>query len=504
MEDRKSIVLVTVDCLRADHCGFMGYGRPTTPFLDRLAQESFVFPAAIVAGVPTYYSAPAILASRFPMEFGREVVGLGVGERNLASVLNESGYATAFFGAGNPYLSPRFGYDFGFDTFVDFLNESLPSASDFVPASASGLPWAGRVNRALNKMSHKVAPLGAVYDEIYFQYCQRWVAPTAGSLDSLRRFPSADVIVDRAANWLVSVEGRPFFLWLHLMDPHSPYYPKAKGQELLEENPVSAARARYVNACWSRSDIGPRSLRRYRDDIIALYDAGVRWVDVQIERLFEILRGARLWERCLFALTADHGEEFLEHESRYHPPASLAEELIHVPLVVRVPGAEKKELSKAPFSLLDLAPTLLDAADLPVPTEFEGHSRWTHMCERKTWSDPAIAECISGCTNPFRPAMRRGPRILAVREERYKLVWNFENSSEKLFDLARDPAERAPLPNQVAKAERRCLLEAAAQHLRKPRRKGSEAYVRTRFRDIELDLASSLSPAAANYAGRAK
>jgi glucan phosphoethanolaminetransferase (alkaline phosphatase superfamily) len=58
MATRKSLVLVTVDCLRADHCGFMGYGRPTTPFLDGLAGESFVFPTAIVAGVPTPYSFP--------------------------------------------------------------------------------------------------------------------------------------------------------------------------------------------------------------------------------------------------------------------------------------------------------------------------------------------------------------------------------------------------------------------------------------------------------------
>ncbi len=70
MRARKSIVLVTVDCLRADHAGFMGYEHPTTPFLDSLAGESFVFPLAIVAGAPTYYSFPAILASRYPLALG--------------------------------------------------------------------------------------------------------------------------------------------------------------------------------------------------------------------------------------------------------------------------------------------------------------------------------------------------------------------------------------------------------------------------------------------------
>src|SRR5580658_1386383 len=132
MRTQKSIVLVTVDCLRADHVGFMGYERPTSPFLDSLASESFVVPTAIVSGVPTYYSFPAILASRYPLALGREVLGLAPEEKNLASALRESGYATAFFGAANPYLSSRYGYDFGFDAFHDFLNGglALPSASD--------------------------------------------------------------------------------------------------------------------------------------------------------------------------------------------------------------------------------------------------------------------------------------------------------------------------------------------------------------------------------------
>jgi arylsulfatase A-like enzyme len=503
MADRKSVVLVTVDCLRADHCGFMGYGRRTTPFLDRLAGESLVFPAAFVAGVPTYYSVPAILASRFPLEFGREVIGLAVGEQNIASALRESGYATAFFGAANPYLSPRFGYDFGFDTFVDFLNHSLTSISDDVPALPSEINWAGRLNRTLSKMSHRIAPLGAVYDELYFQYCQRCAASGPASLDSLRCFPAADVIVDQAVTWLASVGERPFFLWLHLMDPHSPYYPTAEGQELLGEKPVSAVRARYLNGCWNRSP-GPRRLRRHREGIVTLYDSGVCWVDAQIGRLIEVMRRAQLWESCIFALTADHGEEFLEHDGRYHAPSSLAEELIHVPLVLSVPGVERKEVSKAPFSLLDLAPTLFDAADLTVPGEFQGQSRWAEIREGRTWSGPAIAECIAGCTNPFQPELRSGPRILGVREARYKLVLNFENSTEHLFDLEADPAERVQMPNHVAKAERRLLLEAASEHLRKPRQRGSEAYLRTRLRDLELNLANAAYAASANPAGPAK
>ena len=146
-QGKRSLVLITVDCLRADHCGLYGYARPTTPFLDSLAPESFVVPAAIVAGAPTYYSFPAILASRMPLALGRDVVGLAPGESTLATVLRESGYATAAFSAGNPYISPRFGYDHGFEVFRDFLDFETQSIENTVNLETSPADSArGKVN----------------------------------------------------------------------------------------------------------------------------------------------------------------------------------------------------------------------------------------------------------------------------------------------------------------------------------------------------------------------
>src|SRR5262245_42133300 len=115
----KSLILVTVDCLRADHVGFLGYSRATTPFLDSLANESLVFSAAIAGGSPTYYSLPAILASRSALALGRDLLGIAPGEETLASALRKAGYATAAFVAANPYISRRTGYDTGFDEFRD-------------------------------------------------------------------------------------------------------------------------------------------------------------------------------------------------------------------------------------------------------------------------------------------------------------------------------------------------------------------------------------------------
>ena len=192
---------MTVDCLRADHVGFMGYERPTTPFLDSLAGESFVVPAAIVAGAPTYYSLPAILASRYPLALGRDVLGLSSDEPTLASVLKQAGYSTAAFSAANPYISARFGYEHGFDTFRDFLEDEPTPLPEEKVIALNNKGWASRLNQRLQKVRPALGPLGLVYDDLYFEYCQR-VTPVAASLDALRRFPAADLIVDHACTWL--------------------------------------------------------------------------------------------------------------------------------------------------------------------------------------------------------------------------------------------------------------------------------------------------------------
>jgi arylsulfatase A-like enzyme len=484
----KSILLVTVDCLRADRCGFMGCPRPITPFLDGLAAESFVVPNAIAAGVPTYYSLPAIMASRYPLAMGREVVGLAAGEKNLAEVFKESGYSTAFFGAGNPYISARFGYDQGFDTFRDFLDDSLSPSS--TPAGEPKSAWVGSLNRMLTNVTRKTPGIRGAYDELYFQYCQRQASANC-SLDSLRRFPTADVIVDQARNWLASVGNDPFFLWLHFMDPHSPYYPTEKGLELAGAKALTASRARYLNTYWNRYEIGSKRLRRYRDEIIELYEAGIRWVDAQLLRLIDSLRRFKRWEDCIFAVTADHGEQFLEHEGRYHAP-SLGEELIHVPLLLRIPSVKKKAVSDQPLSHLHLAPTLLAACGLPVPKEFQGQSLWQQLQQGTAWSEPAISECVAACMSPFDAEQRRGSRLLSVRETQYKLVLNFETGTEQLLDLEKDPEERCPLPNTAARPERRRLFESALAHLRRANdRQTSEYYLRTRARDVGMNFAQS-------------
>ena len=485
------MLLVTVDCLRADHVGFMGYGCPTTPFLDSLAKESCVVPTAIVAGAPTYYSLPAIVASRFPLALGRDVLGIAPGEPTLATVLQRTGYATACFNAANPYISARFGYEQGFDRFRDFM-EGDAAASSAAEGDSNGNGWASRLNKSLQKIRPAMGPIGRVYDDLYFEYCQR-VTPVPDSIDALRRFPSADVIVDHALEWLSSIGDAPFFLWLHFMDPHSPYYPKESAFLSFSNGPITPRRARYLNSYWNRSDIKTRRLGKFREEIVALYDAGICWVDEQLGRLTASLGLSNRWQDCVFALTADHGEEFLDHEGRYHPPSQLKEELIHVPLLLRIPESQTIQQKKSPFSLIHLAPTLLDALGESTPDEFQGRSQLTRLRSAQDFDSPAISECVQGCTNPFRPENRKGLRVLSVRDSRYKLVMGFREAAEELYDLESDPGEHIPLPLDAERAVRRRLLEVAREHLRRStEQRNDRLRVRALLREHRLEWPISL------------
>jgi arylsulfatase A-like enzyme len=459
----RSLVLITVDCLRADRVAPSGNQSGTTPFLNSLADESFVFRNAYASGIPTYYSLPALLASRYPLALGRDVMGIAPGESTIATELKECGFQTAAFVAGNPYVCSADGYDAGFDVFRDFLSsDQIEFGQD--EDSSSRQPWRGQANRLLSQACHSLPGLGSAYDEIYFQYCQRSIRNDSASFENLRRFPSADVIVDCAIAWLQQNSAGPFFLWLHLMDPHAPYYPKAEAlQEIGSELDSSAAR--HLNSFWAREGLSSRRLLKSRESVESLYDAGVRWADRQIGRLANRLVELNQWDDCALAVTADHGEEFLDHGGRFHPPVNLHEELIRVPLLMRVPGHLQGLDVKHPIGLIDLAPTLFDTLDIPAPASFRGRSCWRKLKNDEDWDWPVLTECAYGCTNPFRAETRLASRVLSVCKGGYKLVMNFATGGDHLFKLSSDPGETSPLPVGAESDARKHLLECAKKHI---------------------------------------
>lgn len=453
------------------------------------------------------------MASRMPLALGRDVVGLAPDEETLATSLHQAGYATAAFSAANPYVSARFGYDQGFEVFRDFLDFDAGATSG---AEVARSPQSGHVRGTLNRWlrkSVKAARPNQLYDELYFQYCARIAAPAVRSVDELRKYPSADIVMGAAEAWLASIDSRPFFLWIHLMDPHHPYYPPAAALRDLTGRKLAPARVRYLNEFWNRGDLAVDRLQTHKDAVVELYDAGIRWVDAQIARLVGYLRRSGRWDNCVFVLTADHGEEFLEHGRRYHAPVSLSEEVARVPLLFRVPGQQEAEQQTlhvgspiarplgdgAVFSHLHLAPTLLDILDVPPPAGFQGKSLWKKlqreaMCDGRddNPADSAISECVYGCTNPLNEQTRLSPRLLCVRDARYKLVMRLEPGAvEEIYDLISDPEEKSPLQGRETAKIRGHLLRLAMEYI-KTTSDASPVAARLKIllRDLRLKLQS--------------
>lgn len=495
-----SLVLVTIDCLRADHAGFMGYPRATTPFLDSLVGESLVVPTAIVSGAPTYYSFPGIMAGRYPLALGRDVLGLAPGEPSLATTLGEAGYRTAAFNAGNVYLTPRFGYDQGFELYCDFLDTELSEQNQSHARRNSQPAWYSRLNRSLERVSHRLTPLSAAYDELYFRYCQWLTSRSKQPMDQLRRVPAANVLVDQALTWVGGINTQPFFLWLHFMDAHHPYYPPEEALAAIGRPDIDANRARSLNTCWDRGDSGAGRLATVRENVVALYDAAIRWVDMQLARLVDGLSELGRWANTAMVVTADHGEEFLEHGGRHHAPTKLTDELIHVPLLMRTPAVAKIEIGTSPFSMLHLAPTVLDSLGVIAPVEFQGRSQWANFRRGSIVDEPVVVEVVDGCTNPFRARDRSGPRLLAVQDSRHKLVFRFGDGKEELFDVEADPSEQSPLPVGSAGQARRRLLEVAKAHVaRSARELDSRARVRAMLAKVGRELEKSQDRAVPQY-----
>lgn len=469
---RANLVLITVDCLRADHVGFMGYKRGTTPNMDRLASEGIVFQKAIVAGTPTYHSFPAILAGRFPLALGRDIVGLAPGEPTLAGSLRRAGYATAAFVAGNPYLSRLYGYDHGFDMFEDFLNGSASRPSATMHARSGDQdrkgPDRGNLLRRLNLLirdAMRRLPGGeGLYNDLYFRYgllvCSR--PYRRHGWETWRRYPSAETVTERALSWVQGNHRRPFFMWIHYMDVHRPQLPTSDALDAVGRRDLTPMRAFELYNFWIRDDITAERRRRILRDCVALYDASIWAVDRQVGRLVDAMDAAEGADRTAVCITSDHGEPFLERGVHDHDPVLLTQEVIHVPLVIRTPGRDVGARSREVFSLVALPRTLLHVLAVPW-SGMSGGGREGASESGISRDGVALTEAVYGRTKDLvgqGRSMKPGLRLVCAQDARYKLILNLSTQEAFLYDLESDSTETrgSPLRGNPRVAGR--LLEA--------------------------------------------
>ncbi|MEA3399783.1 MAG: sulfatase [Armatimonadota bacterium] len=392
-QERPSVVLISVDTLRADYVGYAG-GPVRTPNIDSLAAESYTFEQAYSVAPWTRPSFASFFSSRYPSEMGvaRSLGLTGAGADStlyawdteaemLAEIMNAAGYTTAAV-VTNGNLTTAAHADQGFDL---FRHVAVPP-----------VPGDLRIGQELSRL--RLLP--------------RQLLTT---VDDRERADEVTRVVEQAVG---GAEGGPALIWVHYMDPHGPYDAPTAPEELrvYPGTPTVAG--------WANSS--PEERQRIRDAYVAEVEFFDRW----LRRLVAVLRSADLWDHSLIVLWSDHGEEFWEHGGWEHGQ-SLFNELLHVPLLIRLPGQREGHTIADPVSLLDVAPTVLELCGLDVPKAMHGRSIAPLISGQSALPDKRIwlEGCCHGC-------IRKG-----VLSGRYKLLYYVSAQRFELYDLRKDPGE---------------------------------------------------------------
>lgn len=386
-----NVLVVLVDALRADRLGCYGHPRQTTPHLDRLRRESVLFRHAQSSSSWTAPSVASLFTGLHPYRHGiRYVDTLDLADRfeTIAERFFEAGWFTGAV-SDNMLIIPDNGFDQGFRTFV-----SKPESVDMRKAKA---------------------------------------------------------VTSIALSWLEHHGDQPFFLYLHYMDPHANYQPRQPFhpgpvpsgttiRPFVEQGQAGGVANRMQKS--RRFRLTPAEDRR----LIDLYDGEISATDHQVGRLLAWLEKQGLADDTVVVFVADHGEEFADH-GKYAHATSLFDELVRVPLLVRLPGpdraASRERGVEAVVRTADLGPTLLELA---------GASGYAGEVEAGLFGDllensgpagearEAYFELNPYSRNPLAPGWIEAAR--GLRLGNLKLIYEPRTEQYSLYDLAADPGER--------------------------------------------------------------
>lgn len=338
-----NLLLITIDSLRKD-----ATNPPGSPLFDRLEAEGVSFEQAFATGPGTSPSFPGLLTGTLPLSYD----GLGplTSERpRLALQFRNQGYSTAGFQC-NPFLSTRFGYDVGFETYEDYQNPLMGLATRVFPR---GIEINNRRIRRIDDVLHLTDAIKRGYQAVR---------------GKPRPYVSAQVITDDAVEWLETAT-KPFFCWAHYMDVHHPCFPPETYRTRVGAGDISQTE---VARLYSTALDSPGSLTSEESDTLrGLYRASIAYVFDQIDRLLALLERRDLSDETLIVVTSDHGELFGEYGS-YGKPERMYDELLHVPLVVLNGPDYLEDAASDLVSLLDVPPLIHDALGVDVPDGYTG------------------------------------------------------------------------------------------------------------------------------------
>lgn len=319
----QNVLLYIADTLRADSLSFYGGSVVETPHLDSLARDGTVFERAYATSSWTRASVGSMLTGLYPDVHGAETRNDVLGEHLvlLPEIFSQHGYRTAAI-VTNPNVGARYGFDQGFDEFIELFGR--------------------RVRKMVDQQTANQAQAAAV------------------------DFVGSDEVTERAIAW-IEADSAPFFLFILSIDPHWPYEPPARFDRYrgsysgrIDEDRDAIFRARLSGA--------------ERQRIRSLYYGEIAFNDDSLGRLLDHLRAAGSYEDTTIVFASDHGEEFWDHGKTMHG-RTLYEEAIRVPLVIRSRGRRaSRTRMREPVDLTDIAATLLALAGFPLPYELDGRS----------------------------------------------------------------------------------------------------------------------------------
>jgi len=437
----RGVVVVVVDSLRADHLGVYGYERPTSPRIDAFAADALRFADATSPAPWTLPALATLMTSLYPSVHGA----------HSASDLGDLTW----------YFQPR-----EFSAFSKLHDTHLTLAEIL---RAAGFATWGAVQGSY--------PTGVFGLSQGFETYRENATPGI-------RFDLEDAFA-----WLDAERPERFFLYLHVMEVHSPYTPieirRGAHRKLDPERmpyyrqAVAEERLRFLQ--WDfdpgyrgemdgsrqslRASMQPGTRVQARDvqHLVALYDRGIAYVDYWLGELIDGLRERGLYDEAIVVLASDHGEEFLEH-GRLEHSFSYYEEMLRVPLIVRVPGEGLGVVVEETVGLVDVLPSLLDWLELPAPEGLQGRSLRLDTTRAEAPAREYVGEA----------SFRKGD--LALRGPGWKYIRSAQGS-EELYDLVADPIERtnrcAQQPvdcdrHRLRLAERIAEHRARAESLAKP------------------------------------
>ncbi len=406
----RHIVLITVDTLRQDALGCYNSAATNTPHIDQLAGGSAAFTNAFSSSPWTYPSVTSILTGLAPQVHTLVDGKTALPEKvpTLAAMLESAGYYTAAFGL-NGMLKSQTRLDRGFKEYNWYPAEVL-SARNFEIG-----------------LTHNLMKL-------------------FGS-----RKPNAAGLTDQATEWIKKHAQQDFFLWVHYFEPHMPYAPPAQFQ------PIEPAFREKGNAFMHTRGARMGSVARTAEErawVRALYEGEVRYVDSQIGRFMESLRQVGIYEDALILFTADHGEELWDHDHFEHGH-TLFNELIQVPLLVKLPGTQTGSSVEAAVSNQAIAPTILELCGIALPADQGMPPSFSPLLQNPS-GDYMEVPIFSG-------ASIFHDQLEGVIFDRMKYIRGKLSGHEFLFNLQEDPEERTSLTTQdpVNLERGRQLLEAA-------------------------------------------